>query len=116
MYNHQWRKHGTCGKSHPSINTHYKFFKAAVDLRKRLDIDGILRSSGIVPDNNKIYEVSRIKQALERVHGKNIIVTCRENNTLIFELYICYDKNFVPIDCPHQRPPTCTRGKLIKSF
>jgi ribonuclease I len=84
-----------------------------LELRKRINFESLLERNGIVPSDSAIYSVDKIKSVIKSEHGKNVIVTCLNNNSLIFEIYLCYDKRFSPIDCVPQRTETCKNAKLI---
>jgi len=72
----------------------------------------MLMNAGIYPKNNGTYDSRRVSDVLEKRIGAKPVITCFEENGVqhLWEVWICYDKQFRLIDCVH-KVPNC--GNII---
>ncbi|XP_062818290.1 ribonuclease T2 isoform X2 [Anolis carolinensis] len=53
----EWHKHGTCGGCVETLNSPSKYFRAALDLRTKYNIDSAFQKARIVPSCNCSYQL-----------------------------------------------------------
>lgn len=95
FWKHQFLKHLTCTDS----SNPYIYFWYGLKLREKYNLFSILRQNDIIPSNNKLYETKLIQNVINNQINKKIILNCNENN-ILSEIKICFDKSFNVIDCP----------------
>ncbi|KAG2646989.1 hypothetical protein PVAP13_2KG540500 [Panicum virgatum] len=59
FWSHEWSRHGTC-----SGMPQHAYFRAALDLKARLDLTGALLDAGIVPSDEAEYCLGRVRDAV----------------------------------------------------
>lgn len=103
---HEWKRHGSCGKSVPEIENQLKYFQTTLKLFKSLNLAKALSDANIVPSSESTVQYSDFVKALKKhtndrlpkVNCKRL--TSRRNETpIITSIDICYDKKLKPIDC-----------------
>lgn len=52
FWQHEWKKHGTCSTLQKKP---LDFFELGLQIRKRINLDAILKAANIVPDDKKFY-------------------------------------------------------------
>ena len=116
FWGHEYCKHGTCCTDIlPDIH-HY--FKAALQLNERLDVDAALARAGILPDLNKPYTFAQLDKAMTSSFGVDVATYwCRHvkdeqgsSMQLMFQISVCIDKDpasLQPRDCPKSDRPLC---------
>lgn len=98
----QWKVHGSCAESVPGVQNISQYFTKAVKLADMYNIKEILRNRNVTEGNN--YKISSIQDALKRntTHLSRITWSkskCAPN--WLFEIRICFDKQFGVINCPN---------------
>ncbi|GER41414.1 ribonuclease NW [Striga asiatica] len=100
FWSHEWDKHGTC--SEPVLDQN-AYFKAALNLKSKLDLLQILRSAGINPDGGS-YSLSSIKSTIGEAIGYTPYIECNvdeEGNSQLYQIYVCVDTSASKlIECP----------------
>lgn len=103
FWDHEWVKHGTCAASLPSIKGEQKYFSAGLSFNKKYSIDSALAKKGIVPSSSKTYAVQDVANALQDEFKFSTCLGCkytRDLGQMLYQIYICLDKNLSIIDCP----------------
>ncbi|KAL6847784.1 hypothetical protein ACP4OV_021912 [Aristida adscensionis] len=100
FWSHEWRKHGTCS----GLDQH-GYFAAALELRARHNLTGILAGAGIVPSDEAAYFLSGVRDAIREATGRDATVECNVNaagEAQLVQVYLCYaaDGSGRLIDCP----------------
>ncbi|XP_010271085.1 PREDICTED: extracellular ribonuclease LE-like [Nelumbo nucifera] len=105
---YQWKKYGTC--SLPTFGTQHAYFKAALDLKDRVDLLQILEDEGIKP-TGQYYSREKIIQAVRTATGYTPSVVCSDDKfgrNQLYEIHLCVDKSGSHfIECPVYFTPTC---------
>ncbi|XP_060820469.1 ribonuclease Oy [Bombus pascuorum] len=111
LWEHEWKKHGTCAATLEYLNSEVKYFKAGLNLLTKYDMKSVLSKDNIVP--GKTYNTTDILNAIERILGQRGTLICRKNNdtgeSYILEIRICFDKMLQLIDCDgtYEYPTNC---------
>ncbi len=77
LWSHEWSKHGTCALHNYFINNSLDYFSTTLWLDMRLNLNGLLENSSIIPANNVNYLTSRVEELLlgravcQKKGGKN---------------------------------------------
>ncbi|KAK4875894.1 hypothetical protein RN001_012316 [Aquatica leii] len=102
LWEHEWKKHGTCAAVLPQLNNELKFFKQGLEWIKMFNMKSILLKYNIIPSLNG-YEVENIFNSIKNVLNHDPVVQCvvdkESKETLISEIQICFDRSFNLIDC-----------------
>lgn len=98
----QWRMHGSCAESVPGVQNIGEYFTKVITLANMYNIKEILNSSRITEGNQ--YPAATIQDAivLSTTKLSKIIeskMRCAKN--WLFEIRICFNKQFEVIDCPN---------------
>ncbi|EEF39934.1 ribonuclease t2, putative [Ricinus communis] len=100
FWTHEWEKHGTCSES---ILDQHGYFKAALDLKKQVNLLQVLQSADIVP-NGGTYSLSSIKSAIQESIGYTPWIECNSDasgNSQLYQIYLCVDTSGSNlIECP----------------
>lgn len=103
LWRHEWLKHGTCAVVLDSLNSEIKYFQKGLELFSTFNVTYILNSENINPDNKNEINIVDVYNAVVKHTGKNPHIQCiREKHTnkaYLFEVRICFDKNFEVADC-----------------
>jgi len=109
LWLHEWEKHGTCATALPTLDTEDKYFGQGLKWIKQYEMKDILSQSGIEP-NVPGYFPQDIWNAVQKSLGKNPTVQChidpKTKLSYLFEIRICFDKNFTLIDCEGTKGPS----------
>ncbi|XP_008783985.1 extracellular ribonuclease LE-like [Phoenix dactylifera] len=116
FWEHEWEKHGTCSES---ILDQHSYFQAALNLKKRADLLGILRGAGIEPDGG-FYSVDSITGAIRDATGFTPGVECNvdeSSNSQLYQIYLCVDTNARDlIECPVYPRSKCSSRIEFPTF
>ncbi|XP_057950078.1 extracellular ribonuclease LE-like [Malania oleifera] len=116
FWTHEWTKHGTCSES---VLDQYSYFKAALDLKHKIDLLRILLKAGIRP-NGRFYRLRRIIEAIKRATGYASAIECnvdRSRNNQLFQIYLCVDTSGSNIiECPVLPKRKCPSKIEFPSF
>ena len=74
FWSHEWSRHGTC-----SGMPQHAYFRAALDLKARLDLTGALLDAGIVPSDEAEYCLGRVRDAVAAATGGAVMVECNRS-------------------------------------
>lgn len=74
LWEYEWKKHGSCSKSLPTLDSELKYFKQGLDWSKNYSLSDLLAKGGINP--NDTYPVSQFWHTLKRGLGKNPRIDC----------------------------------------
>ncbi|XP_065927482.1 ribonuclease Oy-like isoform X5 [Magallana gigas] len=102
FWDKQWRMHGSCAESVPGVQNIGEYFTKVITLANMYNIKEILNSSRITEGNQ--YPAATIQDAivLSTTKLSKIIeskMRCAKN--WLFEIRICFNKQFEVIDCPN---------------
>ncbi|PIA29400.1 hypothetical protein AQUCO_06000044v1 [Aquilegia coerulea] len=110
----EWKQFGTCS----ALNQH-KYFKAAVNLRKKVNLLKILKTAGIRP-NGKFYELSRISDTIIKAVGHEPGFQCnvdKSGNTQLLLISLCANpQGSQIIECPGLAMNTCKKTIKFPKF
>ncbi|ELP90965.1 ribonuclease S-F11, putative [Entamoeba invadens IP1] len=88
---YQFDKHGTCSmKNFVGNNGIVNYIKTAIRLFKKYDLWKILQESDLKVVTNKLYNIDKLRNAIQKVIGNDVIFTCVEM-TSIYEIKMCFD-------------------------
>lgn len=125
FWKHEWEKHGRCwrpdfgdlSKMTSDQQTAVKqarsdyangnkmitdYFHTVYEVQKPLDFYKALSDAGIVPNNDKEYDLDKVIQAFSKYFGvQNFDVLCKykDGYSLLNEVRICLDKNYQVMEC-----------------
>ncbi|OWF45455.1 Ribonuclease Oy [Mizuhopecten yessoensis] len=104
FWKHEWEKHGRCATTLPATANEYLYFKQSLQLMKKFSASTLLKNKGILPSKTAHYRLDQIQFALmQQLGNKTVIVECTKDSAtglyMIFEVEICLDKKFNPINC-----------------
>lgn len=102
FWDKQWRMHGSCAESVPGVQNIGEYFTKAITLANMYNIKEILNSSKITEGNR--YTTASIQDAM-------VLNTTRLSKIIgskskcardwLFEIRICFNKQFEVINCPN---------------
>ncbi|KAM7477318.1 hypothetical protein LguiA_025531 [Lonicera macranthoides] len=102
FWEHEWKEHGICStKSNPSLYGG-DYFRGALQMKQTLDINGILRNIGVVPnDGNSKYTLAKIRREITKNVSSTIYLECKNHGTTYFlvEVRVCYDTALKYVNC-----------------
>ncbi|XP_060068928.1 ribonuclease Oy-like [Ylistrum balloti] len=104
FWKHEWDKHGRCATTLPATANEFLYFQKSLQLMEKFSASKLLQNMGILPSKTAHYRLDQIQFALERQLGnKTVVIECTKDPAtgldMIFEVEICLDKDFIPIDC-----------------
>lgn len=102
FWRHEWEKHGTCSTSLPYLNSEHKYFSITLSLNVKYDLFSVLKQSGIVPSDEKTYQVKDIEAAVLDSYQVHPIVSCfhvKRSTQMLSSIELCLDKQLCLIDC-----------------
>uniref|UniRef100_A0A0A0KS79 Uncharacterized protein n=2 Tax=Cucumis sativus TaxID=3659 RepID=A0A0A0KS79_CUCSA len=107
VWSEAWNLQGTCFES-PTFQIN-DYFRLALYLFWRSDVQKALQESGIEPINGKQYEKSDIEAAITKSFGKPAL-RCNLNlkyllQSQLSQVFLCFDKCLAHIDCPSKYSP-----------
>ncbi|PNF19797.1 Ribonuclease Oy [Cryptotermes secundus] len=101
LWKHEWTKHGTCAAALHDLDMESKYFGQGLKWINQYQMANILGMSGIQPNNR--YTAETVWNAVQKWLGKNPAVQCtvdpKTNETYLFQIKICFDKNLTLTDC-----------------
>lgn len=101
FWKHEWEKHGTCALTLPQITDESDYFNVSLSLRTIFDFGKMLKANKIIPDDEKSYDLSSIKSAIQKVLKVEPTVECYESDGVQYlaQMQICLSKQFELVDC-----------------
>ncbi|KAK2947559.1 putative Ribonuclease [Blattamonas nauphoetae] len=78
FYKHEWTKHGTC--STDLMPTIRDYFKDTIERHEQVDLQGILRRAGFVPNDSKQYQKAALTSSLKAALGVDALLECYKKN------------------------------------
>ncbi|XP_063678056.1 ribonuclease Oy-like [Bolinopsis microptera] len=119
FWRHEYCKHGTCCTD--KFRTAADYFKGALNLHQKYDMDRALRNGGIVPSTAKAYRVSDFDRALKTAFGVSKVgYWCRfaKDNKgiyrqLLWQVSLCISKSLNVVECPADDDGACNRNKPV---
>ncbi|XP_043265184.1 ribonuclease Oy [Colletes gigas] len=117
LWQHEWNKHGTCAAKLEKVNTELKYFKEGLALLSQYDMKNVLAKSNILPGN--VYAIDELLDAIEKGLGKRGSVVCikdkKTGESYIFEIRICFNKQFELINCDgiSGYPTNCNKSNNV---
>ncbi|ESO88824.1 hypothetical protein LOTGIDRAFT_165243 [Lottia gigantea] len=117
FWEHEWFKHGTCAASVKQTANEYLYFLQGLTLYKEINLTNVMAEVGIVPDDDKQYDVYKILTSLKnKLNGIEPVISCfkskRDGKFYLDQMEICYSKDFEMVDCTQQRTNTLTFRSL----
>uniref|UniRef100_A0A3B1KKG7 Ribonuclease T2 n=1 Tax=Astyanax mexicanus TaxID=7994 RepID=A0A3B1KKG7_ASTMX len=103
FWKHEWEKHGTCAAKDEDLDSQHKYFSKALELYHKLDLDGVLKKSQIVP-SEKYYKLADLEESIVSSFGVTPKIQCvleakRAEVQTVGQIEICVDKQFQLTDC-----------------
>ncbi|XP_078350267.1 ribonuclease Oy-like isoform X2 [Oculina patagonica] len=102
FWKHEWEKHGTCSTNLSYLDSEHKYFEVTLSLNVKYDIFSVLQQKGIVPSNEKTYQVKDIERALfdsYQVHPTVCCLPVKGSQQMLSHVELCLNKVLNPIDC-----------------
>ena len=90
FWSHEWEKHGTCSES--QIDQH-DYFEAALNQKKKVNLQQILRIARIEPDDG-FYSSDNIVREIIKGIGHTPRIECNKDshgNSQLDQIYFCVD-------------------------
>ncbi|KAK6181175.1 hypothetical protein SNE40_009093 [Patella caerulea] len=115
FWEHEWSKHGTCAVSVKETGNEYLYFKKGLDLFQMINFTGILTDIGVIPDDNKTYDVLNILNKITpRLNGIEPRLSCYnyKEEFYLTSVLICFSKQFEMRSCT----PNSTDDRLYFQF
>ncbi|KAF8378451.1 hypothetical protein HHK36_029791 [Tetracentron sinense] len=116
FWSHEWEKHGTCSES---VLDQHGYFKATLDLKNKVNLLQILKSSGIIP-NGRFYSFNGITKAIKGATGYTPGIECNVDeagNSQLYQIYLCVDTSGSDIiECPILPRGKCSSSIEFPSF
>lgn len=109
LWQHEWEKHGTCAlyarPAIPYIRSQYDYFKSAVDLYFKANINKMLVNANILPNDDKPVNVGYLNSVFQSNYGVEPIISYyddhRTHHKLISEVWMCVSKETMTfMKCP----------------
>ena len=103
FWDHEWITHGTCAASLDSLRGELNYFQAGLLLNKKYKLLEVLSKHDILPSYSRAYGIEEVLGALHEEFGHTVCLDCFEINDieqLLYQVYICLDKNLSMINCP----------------
>lgn len=123
FWRHEWRKHGTCAATSPSLKGQTNYFVESLALFDKARVKEWLKEARISPQldtSSKLYSLQALHTAIESKIGHKVRFECRRlprriaREPILSGLYICYDPNTLAyIDCPQPDDTDCGTGNLM---
>ncbi len=79
FWKHEWEKHGTCALDKSPLKSQFLYFQQALKWNQKYDIGQFLRKHGINPNDEKKYQFSDIRNAIETELGTSVNIICQYN-------------------------------------
>ncbi|KAK2853013.1 hypothetical protein Q7C36_008214 [Tachysurus vachellii] len=103
FWKHEWTKHGTCAAQEEAMDSQHKYFNKALELYHKLDLDGVLKKSNIVPSEN-YYKFTDVEGSINSAFGVHTKIQCVSHEKesefqILGQIEICFDKQFQLVDC-----------------
>ncbi|XP_062851109.1 ribonuclease T2-like [Trichomycterus rosablanca] len=103
FWKHEWLKHGTCAAKAEVLNSQHKYFSKALELYHKLDLDGVLKKSNILPSEDP-YKFADVEQSIVNAYGVKPKIQCISHDKeaevqTMGQIEVCFDKQFQLIDC-----------------
>ncbi|XP_072533710.1 ribonuclease T2 [Salminus brasiliensis] len=103
FWKHEWQKHGTCAAKDEDLNSQHKYFSKALELYHKLDLNGVLKKSQIVP-SEKYYKLADLEEGIINSYGVTPKIQCvlqlkGSDTQTLGQIEICVDKQFQLTDC-----------------
>ena len=77
LWDHEWSKHGTCAVQLPETSTEVAYFSKGCQLGKENKITEWLAKGGVVPTNEKDYNLETVWDAvMNGIGGKRPHIDC----------------------------------------
>lgn len=86
LWKHEWKKHGTCAKSLPALDSELKYFQQALNWSKQYPLNDLLVKGGIQP--NGTYPIAQYWHTLKTALGKRPFIDCYTDKVTIFFLVV----------------------------
>lgn len=104
FWSQQWRKHGSCALNVHGVENISNYFSKAIELATSYNITEILQNNGITKGSR--YKIKNVQDAMIHRTGKRPKIIMWTNTSScapawLFEIRICFDKDFDVIDCPN---------------
>ena len=119
---YETEKHGSCAAAVYGGNETgmQNYWRAALTLRRRFDVEQALTIAGVVPSATTLYGAESVRRTLSKYVGHRVNVVCQAGTT-IDEVHICVDRpctltqqlSPVIIDCPTQDTSCNAKVKLL---
>ena len=98
LWNHEWKKHGTCATALPALDREDKYFRQGLNWIKQYDMKNILSQSGIEP-NDQGYFPQDVWNAVQKSLGKNPTVQCHNDPVSVIIILIYKFTQSAPNQC-----------------
>ncbi|MCJ8730951.1 hypothetical protein PDJAM_G00190050 [Pangasius djambal] len=120
FWKHEWTKHGTCAAKAEALDTQHKYFSKALELYHKLDLDGVLKKSNIVPSEN-YYKLADVEGSISNSYGVTPKIQCVSHTKesefqTLGQIEICFDRQFQLLDCENSMGELRSRDNEILPY
>ena len=94
LWNHEWKKHGTCAVGNLYIKNSNDYFISALWLNMRMNINYIIKKYNIIPSNIRPYYKKELEDIFDsslickKYNGKYILTEIRNQISLNFSIIV----------------------------
>lgn len=103
FWKHEWEKHGTCAIGLPDVHDESGYFNVSLGLRDHFDFGPMLKANEIVPDDDKTYDLTNLKQSVKSLLNVTPFAVCywdkEKNVQYLSQMQICLSKEFDLVEC-----------------
>jgi ribonuclease T2 len=103
LWEHEWKKHGTCAGSITQLDDEYKYFDGVLQIRNNMDFYKSLSLAGIAPSQSNTYKTSDVQIALRKAFSVDPLLECykhKDGSYLLYQVAFCLNKNTLsPFQC-----------------
>uniref|UniRef100_A0A8D0C9B0 Uncharacterized protein n=1 Tax=Salvator merianae TaxID=96440 RepID=A0A8D0C9B0_SALMN len=93
----EWQKHGTCAGCMETLNSPNKYFRTALLLRTKYNIDEAFQRATIVPSCSRKYQFSTLKSILQPLLGDQYELQCVtdvQGRQVLVQIKVSLGQNF----------------------
>ncbi|KAH0554620.1 hypothetical protein KQX54_011927 [Cotesia glomerata] len=102
LWRHEWEKHGTCAARSPQIKSVKQYFKKGLELFNQANVQAKLTAANFRP--KKELTNKDMHDEISRILGHRVTLEFidhpRTSELWLSGIRLCYDFNFLLIDCP----------------
>lgn len=103
LWQHEWKKHGTCAALLPQLGNEHKYFSKGLQWVMNYDLERGLRNRDIVPSSTASYTSQQVFDALTSLYNTDPIVDCiydhDKKRQLLSQIKLCFNRQLELVSC-----------------